>query len=434
MSAAQPQGAPAGLPLRLAAGERLQKVLGGARFAPFSAEEFPDPRDRAFANRLVTTALRRQGHLDIVIRRLLERGLPPRAGSFEAHLRLALGQLLYLPETGAHSAIFLGVEALKQDHRAAHLSKLMNAVLRRAQGEADAFRALPPEALIPDTARRAWMAAYGKPAITAFAEALLAGAPLDLTLNGADDDLLAALGGVQILDDVVRLDSRDRPVEQLPGYEQGRWWVQDVAASLPARLIALPAGARVLDLCAAPGGKTAQLVKAGYRVTALDNDEDRLDRLRENLARLGFEAEIVLADAAAFAPETPFDAVLLDAPCSATGTFRRHPEVIWHRDAIAGRVELQRRLLAKASDALRPGGQLVYCVCSLEPEEGEAQADWARANRPELTPVPIAPGELGPFGMAVDRAGNLRTTPAMAVPGAPGTLDGFFAARFRRAG
>jgi 16S rRNA (cytosine967-C5)-methyltransferase len=430
LSAAASQ-APAGLSLRLAAGERLRQVLGGAHFAPFSADELDDPRDRALANRLVTAALRRQGHLDIVMRRLLERGLPPRSGSFEAQFRLALTQLLYLPEAGAHSAIFLGVEALKHDRKAAHLTKLMNAALRRAQAEAENFRGLPIESLIPDTARRIWLKAYGKPAIERFAEALLAGAPLDLTLKAPDPPLIEALGAATILPDIVRLENRDRPVEQLPGYEEGSWWVQDVAASLPARLIDLPRSARVLDLCAAPGGKTAQLVKAGYSVTALDNDEDRLDRLRDNLARLGYRADAALADAAEYTPDEPFDAVLLDAPCSATGTFRRHPEVIWHRDGVAGRVELQRRLFENALRCLKPGGVLVYCVCSLEPEEGEAQADWA-AGLAGVEALPIAPAELGPFGDVVTPAGYLRTTPAMAVPGAAGTLDGFFAARFRR--
>jgi 16S rRNA (cytosine967-C5)-methyltransferase len=192
----------------------------------------------------------------------------------------------------------------------------------------------------------------------------------------------------------------------------------------------------VLDLCAAPGGKTAQLIKAGYAVTALDNDPVRLGRLAQNLARLGYAAETVAADAETYAPPAPFAAVLLDAPCSATGTFRRHPEVVWHRAAadVAGRVALQRRLLANAVRCLAPDGTLVYCVCSLEPEEGEAQAAWTAEALPELQPLPIATGELGPFGSAINAAGQLRTHPAMPVPApATGTLDGFFAARFRRA-
>ena len=422
-----------GLELRLLAVRRLRDVLGGARFDPFAPAEIADSRDRALANRLVTTAIRRHGHLDVVIERLLERGLPPRSGSFEAILRLALAQLLHLPELGDHSAIFLAVEALKGDRKAAHLAKLLNGVLRNAQRQAEAFRALPPELLLPATARERWAMAYGGHVLPRFAEALLAGAPLDLTLRDDDPALVAALGAKPILPDSVRLETRDRPVEELPGYAEGRWWPQDVAASLPARLIDLPAGSRVLDLCAAPGGKTAQLIKAGYRVTALDSDAARLARLEQNLARLGYAASIVVADAAAYVPPEPFDAVLLDAPCSATGTFRRHPEVIWHRGAsdVAGRVTLQRQMLRNAVSTLRPGGVLVYCVCSLEPEEGEAQAGWIARELPALEPLPIDGAELG--GLPVLLAdGHLRTHPAMSLPSAPGTLDGFFAARLRR--
>ena len=402
---------------------------------PLSASDVPDSRDRAVANRLVTTALRHHGHLNLIIAHLLDRGVPAKSGNFDATLRLALAQLLYLPELGDHSALFLAVEATKRDKRTAHLAKLINAVLRRAQNEAAQLREAPAELLFPETLRDSWIGAYGKPAVSGFADALLAGAPLDLTLKENDPGLIEALGGETIMFDTVRVESRDRPIEALPGYAEGQWWVQDVAASLPARLIGLPAGARVLDLCAAPGGKTAQLCKAGYAVTALDNDTTRLDRLKSNLGRLAYSAEIVAADAASFAPEHLFDAVLLDAPCSATGTLRRHPEVVWHRDAsdIAGRVTLQRRLLTNAAKLVAPGGLLVYCVCSLEPEEGVTQARWARNTIEELEVVPITAEEIGGLDGAITQDGFVRTYPGMAVPGgAGGTLDGFFVARFRR--
>jgi 16S rRNA (cytosine967-C5)-methyltransferase len=427
---------PAGLAPRLAAAERLAEVLGGARFSPFGAGEIADPRDRALANRLVTTALRRQGHLSAVLAELLARGLPPRAGRFEAILRLGLAQLLYLPDIGDHSAIFLAVESVKRDRRAAHLAKLANGVLRRAQARAEEFRRLPTDLLLPETLRARWADAYGAAAVEGFGRALLEGAPLDLTLKQPDPALVEALNGAPMLPDAVRIGERDRPVEDLPGYAEGRWWVQDVAASLPARLLALPAGARVLDLCAAPGGKTAQLANAGYRVTAVDSDAVRLKRLRANLGRLALSADVVEADAADYRPAEQADAVLLDAPCSATGTFRRHPEVIWRRDLadLGGRVELQRKLLANAAACLRPGGVLVYCVCSLEPEEGERQAVWALGHVAGLESWPIAPAELGAFGFAVTGDGAVRTLPAMPVPPpAAGTLDGFFVARFRRA-
>jgi len=408
-------------------------VLGGAHFSPFIASELPDGRDRALANRLVTTALQRQGHINLMLPYLLERGLPKKSGSFEAVLRLALTQLIYLPEIGAHSAIFLAVEALKRDQRAAHLAKLANAVLRRAQAEAENLRQAPAELLFPELLRQSWAEGYGAENLGRFAEALIAPVPLDIVLKETEPGLAEALGGVALGADVVRVETRDRSVEALPGYAEGKWWVQDFAATLPARLVDLPPGARVLDLCAAPGGKTAQLIKAGYRVTSVDDDAERVKRLRANLDRLGYGAEIVEADAAAFMSDEKFDAVLLDAPCSATGTFRRHPEVTWQRGAdISGRVALQRRLIANAAECLRSGGVLVYCVCSLEPEEGEAQAQWVFDALPALEPMPINPADFPIFPEAINAAGQLRTHPGMAAPhAAGGMLDGFFAARFR---
>lgn len=432
-------GNPPGLALRLKSAVRLGEVLAGSHFAPFTAAEIADGRDRALANRLVTTALRRHGHLDRVIAHLLERGLPKKAGSFEAVLRLSLAQLLYLPELGAHSALFLGVEALKRDAKARHLAALLNAALRRAQAEAEALRQQPAEALFPEDTVRGWRAAYGDAAVRGFAEALLAGAALDLTFRADYPALVELLGGRRLCFDSVRVDTRDRPLEQLPGYAEGRWWVQDAAAALPARLIDLPAGAKVLDLCAAPGGKTAQLLKAGYDVTALDIDRQRLARLADNLNRLHYVADLVEADGTAWRPAAPVEAVLLDAPCSATGTFRRHPEVIWHRRAadIKGRVALQRRFIANAAACLKPGGVLVYCVCSLEPEEGEGQLQWIAANLPELVPDPVSSAQMpGLPEAAITATGCIRTHPAMSIgdprAGGDSSLDGFFIARFRR--
>ena len=418
--------------------ERLRDVLSGGNFVPFSAAEIPDGRDRALANRLVTTALRRHGHLTLVIRHLLDRGIPKKSGTFEAVLRLSLAQLLYLPELGDHSALFLAVEASKRDPKSRHLSGLMNAALRRAQAEAETLRDAPRHLLFPEELGRQWHKTYGPEAVDAFAEALLAGAALDLTFKADYPALVELVGGRPLFADTVRIDSRDKPLEQLPGYAEGRWWVQDAAAALPARLLGLPAGSAVLDLCAAPGGKTAQLVKAGYQVTALDADRQRRGRLRENLGRLHYEARIVEADGTTYHPEEPFDGVLLDAPCSATGTFRRHPEVIWHRRAadIAGRVALQRRFIANAVNCLKSNGVLVYCVCSLEPEEGEGQLDWIAARHPELVPEPIGPQELPglPPG-AITGSGCVRTHPGMVVGGSAegdSSMDGFFIARFRR--
>lgn len=425
---------PAGLKLRLVAAQRLQIVLAGDNFVPLKAGELADGRDRALANRLITTALRRQGQLNFIIHSLLDKGMPAKSGSFEAVLRLSLAQLVFLPDLGAHSALFLAVEAVKRDPKARHLAGLMNAVLRSAQANSARFGMLSDDLLIPDTFGDTWLDAYGEAAIAGFSTALLAGAPLDLTLKSDDSELIDALGAQRIMADSVRIEQRDRPVEALPGYGEGQWWVQDAAAAIPARLLGAKAGGRVLDLCAAPGGKTAQLIKAGYQVTALDSDATRMERLKDNLARLDYAAETVVADAGNYAPASPFDGVLLDAPCSATGTFRRHPEVIWHRSSgdVAGRVRLQKSLLANAFRCLEAGGVLIYCVCSLEPAEGESQVEWVLENLPGIELWPVTPDELPELTEAVTARGLVRTHPGMAPGGREGGMDGFFVARFRR--
>lgn len=425
---------PAGLKLRLIAAQRLKAVLGGEHFSPLSSAELPDGRDRGLANRLITTALRRHGQIDVMIAELLEKGLPPRSGTFEAVLRLSLAQLVFLPDLGAHSALFLAVEAIKRDTKARHLSGLMNAILRKAQSNSARYGLMDDHLLLPAEVRTRWSASYGADAVARFAEALVDGAPLDLTLRDQDPDLIAALDADPLMADSVRLETRDRPVEALPGYEEGRFWVQDVASAIPARLLHLETGAAVLDLCAAPGGKTAQLLKAGYKVTALDSDGKRLERLRTNMERLGYAPDIVEADAANYAPGGMFDGVLLDAPCSATGTFRRHPEVLWHRSAgdIAGRVRLQQALLANAFRCLKPGATLIYCTCSLEPEEGELQVDWALNALPGLELSPIAAEELAALPGAVSPRGLVRTHPGMAPGSRSSGMDGFFVARFKR--
>lgn len=427
-------GEPQGLAIRLQAITTLDAVLEGARFAPLGASTIPDPRDRALANRLVTTALRRHQQISLVIAELLDRGIPKRAGAFEPILRLSLAQLLFLPELGAHSAIFLAVEATKRDRRAGHLAKLMNAVLRRADAERERLLTLPPSTLLPKGLAQGWQSQFGEAALEAFAQALLDGAPLDLTLRDDDPALVETLNAKPIWADSVRVHERDTSVDGLPGYDAGRWWVQDAASALPARLLGLPPGARVLDLCAAPGGKTAQLIKAGHEVTALDADPERMARLQSNLDRLGYSARTIVADATAMELDESFDAVLLDAPCSATGTFRRHPEVLLNvtpKD-IAGRVALQRQLATQAIKAVAPGGVLVYCVCSLQAQEGEAQAAWL-AVQDDLVASPIRPEEVAGFESLLSPEGWLRAHPGLTVPGAAGgTLDGFFVARFQR--
>jgi len=427
---------PAGLKLRLLAAQRLRAVLGGEHFVPLSAAELPDGRDRSLANRLINTALRRHGQINAMIPELLEKGMPAKSGTFEAVLRLSLAQLVFLPDIGAHSALFLAVEATKRDAKARHLSGLMNAVLRRAQANSARYGLLEDDTLLPDIFRRKWETAYGADAVARFVDGLVDGAPLDITLKDEDPELVDALGGEKLIADSIRVETRDRPVDALPFYDDGRWWVQDVSSALPARLLAAKAGGNVLDLCAAPGGKTAQLAKAGYVVTALDSDGTRLERLKANMQRLGYEPKVIEADATSYIAAEPFDGILLDAPCSATGTFRRHPEVLWHRNAadIEGRVKLQQGIFARAVKNLAPGGSLIYCVCSLEPEEGEAIVDWALKAFHNLELHPVAAAELPGLESAVTPAGLVRTLPSMAPNGVEGGMDGFFVARFRRNG
>lgn len=429
------QSEPAGLAPRLAAIAKLRVVLGGENFSPLSEKEVTDSRDRALANRLVTVALRRHGHLNKIITQVLQKGMPARSGDFEMILRIGLTELLFLPAQAAHSALFLSVEAAKRDRRSAHLAKLLNGVLRRVQREAENFTNLPEADLFPDWLKDRWQKQYGADVIAGFGAALLETPPLDVTLRDEDPELIEALGGAPLIADSVRIAERDKQVVALPGFAEGRWWVQDVAAALPARLMNLPDGVRVLDMCAAPGGKTAQLAKAGFDVTALDLDGDRLQIVGQNLSRLGFQARLRQGDGAFYKPSSPFSGVLLDAPCSATGTFRRHPEVLWNRTAkgISGRVSLQKKLIEGAARYLKSGGILIYSVCSLEAEEGEAQADWVSENVAELELLPIKAGELSGLSGVIDAKGRLRTYPGMGAPnGVPGTMDGFFVARFRR--
>src|SRR5690606_35314836 len=213
---------PAGLKLRLIAAQRLKSVLDGEHFSPLGAADLADGRDRALANRLIATALRRQGQINVMLSELLEKGMPPRSGTFEAVLRLSLAQLVFLPDLGAHSALFLAVEAIKRDNKARHLSGLMNAVLRKAQSNSARYGLMDEDNLLPAELAEGWVKAYGADAVAGFTEALISGAPLDLTLRGMDADLVDALGAEPALADTVRLETRDRPVEALPGYDEGR--------------------------------------------------------------------------------------------------------------------------------------------------------------------------------------------------------------------
>ena len=413
--AAMPNAAPD--PTRDIAFDVLTAVLGRRRplDEALDAAGPADARDRAAAHRLAATVLRRLGTLDTVLEPFLTRAPPD---GVRHALRIGAAQLLLLG-TPPHAAVGTAV-ALVRSHKLAPFAGLVNAVLRRvAAGGVAALDGLDGPRL--DTPAWLWTS-WGADA-RAIAAAHAAEAPLDVTpAPGADIP-----GGTILPTGSVRFPPGTRPAD-LPGYAEGRFWVQDAAACLPALLLQAGPRQRVADLCAAPGGKTAQLAVTGAAVTAIDRDRSRTARLRENLQRLRLEVEVVEADATTWTPPTLFDAVLLDAPCTATGTIRRHPDVMRLRrpSDLPAVTAGQDRLVAAAARMLRPGGTLVYAVCSLQPEEGPARAAAASAAL-GLAPDPIGPHELP--GFAVSR-GQLRTHPGLWPE--LGGMDGFFAARFRK--
>lgn len=399
-----------------------------------------DAADAGLARAIATVTFRRLGFLKAALAARMEQGLPEDKPRLVALLATGAAQILDLAVPD-HAAVDLAVRLAKADPQARHLAGLVNAVLRRIVRERDAILAEsgdPIEANTPDWLAARWRAAYGQETAAAIARAHLAGAAIDLTLKGEAGDWAERLGAVALPTGSLRLGDLRVPVSELPGFTDGAWWVQDAAAAIPARLLGAKPGERIADLCAAPGGKTAQLASQGAVVTALDRSAPRLERLTENLARLGLTAEVVVGDALAFDPPNPFDAVLLDAPCSATGTIRRHPDVAWTKtesDLIRLHL-LQARLLDKAATLVRPGGRLVYCTCSLEPEEGERQVAAFLKRNAAFERVPVRPDEVGGLAMLIDAEGDLRTLPAH-LEGSEtqrGGLDGFFASRLRRTG
>ena len=397
-----------------------------------------EPRDRAFARALATTVLRRRGELDHVLNAFVERPLPKEAGRVWMVLLTGAAQLLCLG-TPAHAAVDTSVEAVRRLPGGARYAGLTNAVLRRVADKGQSLLAQTSGAGldVPAWLRKRWEAAYGPGVATQIAEASLREAPLDVSLKpgvGASD-WAERLGGRVLPTGSVRLAAHGR-IEELPGYEEGVWWIQDAAAALVARVLGDVSGKTVADLCAAPGGKTAGLAAAGATVTAVDISEKRLERLRLNLHRLSLTADVIAADAATWAPGHQFDAVILDAPCTATGTIRRHPDILHLK--IAQDVErmagLQRQLLANAAALVRPGGMLVYSTCSLEPEEGERQIEAFLAVNPAFQRQPISAGELHADPAWASPAGDLRILPhqlQLETPELSG-IDGFYVARLHR--
>src|SRR5438128_4894294 len=391
-------------------------------------------RDRALMRRLVATILRRLGTLGHLLSRLLDRGVPTDAPRAQSALLIGAAQILWM-DVPDHAAVDLSVRLVQSDRRAARYAGLVNAVLRRCarEGKAIVDDVRSQTLDVPPWLSARWVAHYGEATAHAMAVALSHEPSLDLTVKSDAAHWATRLHGEVLPTETVRT-LLHGSVTMLPGFSEGQWWVQDAAAALPARLFGDIGGKHIADLCAAPGGKTAQLAQAGARVTALDRSPARMARLRDNFARLSLEAECIVADAVEWpGPAESFEGILVDAPCTSTGTIRRHPDVAWLRQEtdIAALAALQKRLLQKAVTLLKPGGMLVYCTCSLEPEEGEAAIGALLAAESGLRRAPIAAAEVAGVAEIVTAQGDLRTLPchlSHADPRLAG-LGGFYAAR-----
>jgi 16S rRNA (cytosine967-C5)-methyltransferase len=432
-----------GLPARDAAVSLLDTVLGrGQSFdAVFGAQTRHGrlatlaQRDKALTRAIAATTLRRLGQIDALLAQFIARPPAKSSGPLGAILRTALAQILFMG-TPSHAVVNLAVHQAKSDRRARHFDKLVNAVLRRATREGAELVAQQDAVRLntPDWLWQRWCSHFGEETTRAIALAHLSEAALDLSVKSDASMWAENLDGLLLPTGSVRLAHKGR-IESLAGYDDGAWWVQDAAAALPALLLGEMAGKSVVDLCAAPGGKTAQLASRGARVTALDISENRLEWLKGNLERLQLEVRCVVADATTWRPGERFDAVLLDAPCLATGTIRRHPDIPHLKkpadlDKLAA---LQARLLDAALTLIEPGGTLVYCTCSLEPEECEAQIDRLLATSSNLRLDPISPDEIAGQADWLSDRGMLRTLPHQLSGLGPGLdgIDGFFAARLR---
>ncbi|MDG4879426.1 RsmB/NOP family class I SAM-dependent RNA methyltransferase [Mesorhizobium sp. WSM4935] len=396
-----------------------------------------DGRDRALVRAILVTALRHRMTIAGLLAKRLEKPLPANATALSHILNVAAAQILFL-DVPDSAAVDLAVTHAKSDPRTTRFSGLVNGVLRslaRAK-DAELAPALAATGEAPQWFAERLTAAYGADKARAILAAHRHEAPVDFSVK-TDPALWAErLGGIVLPTGTVRVEKLSANVADLPGFADGAWWVQDAAASLPARLFGDIRGQRAADLCAAPGGKTAQLILAGASVTAVDTSKNRLARLKQNLDRLGLAADLVQTDLLDYRPEQLFDAVLLDAPCSSTGTVRRHPDVPWTKTVadVEKLADLQRKLLAHAVALVKPGGRIVFSNCSLDPLEGEELYRSFLAETPAAIDDPVGPGEFTGIDPFLTPEGTLRTTPADLALGPPGIsgLDGFFAARMKR--
>ena len=399
--------------------------------------------DRALARAIAATTLRRKGQIDKALDSLMQKPLGRRGGGAMHILRIAAAQILFM-EVPDHASVSIAMDIAKADHKARHFSKLINGVLRAMTRQKEALLVdMKPRDILPTWLAKEWDNAYGRATCDAMANALSHEPYLDISVKPDSGDYADKLGGETLPNGSVRLKSRGM-VSELAGFKEGDWWVQDMAASLAPALLGDVSGKRVADLCAAPGGKSAYLAARDAKVTAVDVSGERLKRLEENLKRLQLSADVIEADIEKWMPDDLFDCVLLDAPCSATGTARKHPDVLWLKtpELIERLVVIQRALLKRAVKFLKPGGVLVFCTCSLQPEEGEAILDFVKQEALPLELVSIRPQELSGFSDILRPDGSIRTRPnhsplvqsASSVADDPFFvgLDGFFMAKFQK--
>jgi 16S rRNA (cytosine967-C5)-methyltransferase len=431
------ESAPAGLAARRAALTILSDVLRKKRALDAAAADAQrtaklDARDAGFARTIAATSLRHFGQLEALIRVFVPKAPQPhKAGPTLEILIAGACELLFL-NVAPHAAVDAANRLAQGDSKAVHFKALINAVLRRIAREGAAVVANQDAAAlnVPDWLWPRWVAHYGEDIARAIAAAHLVIPPLDLTLKSQDNPCADIKGASLLAPGRLRLDHAGR-IEELPAYAQGLWWVQDFAASLPIRLLGDVSGKRAIDLCAAPGGKTAQLASLGAHVTALDISPERMQRVRENLERLHLRAELVSGDARDWRPSQPAPFVFLDAPCTATGTIRRHPDLPWSKGAadLNACESLQSELLDAAATMTAEQGTLVYAVCSLEPEEGSEQIASFLRRRTDFLRLPVSPEEVFDPAFISDE-GDLKTLPCTWAD--KGGMDGFYAARLKR--
>lgn len=387
--------------------------------------------DRAYAEFIVRTVLKRRGQIDALLDHCIAERLPRKALPVLDVLRIGIAQLLF-SATADHAAVSTTVDLCRAVDQQP-FAKLVNAVMRRLQREGEAMVAEQDPATLntPKWLWDSWHKAYGGEAARAIAEAHAETPPTDLSVKSNVETWAETLGGNVILGDSIRLSDAEN-IRNLAGYEEGTWWVQDAAAHLPVRLLGDVDGKRVFDLCAAPGGKTMALASKGAHVTAVDISAKRLERLQENLTRTSLDVDIITSDVRKWSPDDFADIVVLDAPCSSTGTARRHPDILYSKtaDDITKLSLVQDELLNAAAELVKPGGLLMYITCSLQPEEGTDRVRSFLERNPAFSVQRISTDELPDLPEAIDRQGNLRTLPTML--NERGGMDGFYAARLQK--